>query len=308
MTGMRYHNPVLLKESVDGLAIRENGVYVDVTFGGGGHSMEILKRLGPEGRLFAFDQDTEALANEPEDERFQLISANFRFVKQYLKFYGILKVDGILGDFGVSSHQFDKAERGFSTRQDAALDMRMDQNGTLSAREVVNSYPFERLREVLSRYGELKRAGAICRAIVKSRDQKPIETTGELNEVLRPFLQRGKENKGLAQAYQAIRMEVNQELEALKELLLQAPDLIRTGGRLSLISYHSLEDRLVKRFIRSGKFEGEVEKDFYGNPLTPFKSVGKLLVPSAEEIEANPRARSAKLRVAERVEIVRREI
>jgi 16S rRNA (cytosine1402-N4)-methyltransferase len=308
MTGMKYHNPVLLKESVDGLAIRRDGVYVDVTFGGGGHSLEILKRLGPEGRLFAFDQDTEALANKPEDGRFQLINANFRFVKQYLKFYGILKVDGILGDFGVSSHQFDRAERGFSTRQDAALDMRMDQNGPLSAREVVNSYPFERLREVLSRYGELKRAGAICRAIVKARDQKPIETTGELNEVLRPFLQRGKENKGLAQAYQAIRMEVNQELEALKELLLQTRDLVRTGGRLSLISYHSLEDRLVKRFIRSGKFEGEVEKDFYGNPLTPFKSVGKLLVPSAEEIEANPRARSAKLRVAERIEIVNRNI
>jgi len=307
MTGMKYHNPVLLKESVDGLAIRKDGVYVDVTFGGGGHSKEILKRLGPEGRLFAFDQDTEALANKPEDGRFELINANFRFVKQYLKFYGILKVDGILGDFGVSSHQFDRAERGFSTRQDAVLDMRMDQSGSLSAREVVNSYPFERLREVLSQYGELKRAGAISRAIVQARDQRPIETTGELNEVLRPFLQRGKENKGLAQAYQAIRMEVNQELEALKELLLQSEDLVRIGGRLSLISYHSLEDRLVKRFIRSGKFEGEVEKDFYGNPLKPFKSVGKLVVPSTEEIDANPRARSAKLRVAERIEIVKRD-
>jgi len=304
---MKYHSPVLLKESVDGLAIRKDGVYVDVTFGGGGHSKEILKRLGPEGRLFAFDQDTEALANKPEDGRFELINANFRFVKQYLKFYGILKVDGILGDFGVSSHQFDRAERGFSTRQDAVLDMRMDQSGSLSAREVVNSYPFERLREVLSQYGELKRAGAISRAIVQARDQRPIETTGELNEVLRPFLQRGKENKGLAQAYQAIRMEVNQELEALKELLLQSEDLVRIGGRLSLISYHSLEDRLVKRFIRSGKFEGEVEKDFYGNPLKPFKSVGKLVVPSTEEIDANPRARSAKLRVAERIEIVKRD-
>jgi len=303
---MKYHSPVLLKESVDGLAIRKDGVYVDVTFGGGGHSKEILKRLGPEGRLFAFDQDTEALANKPEDGRFELINANFRFVKQYLKFYGILKVDGILGDFGVSSHQFDRAERGFSTRQDAVLDMRMDQSGSLSAREVVNSYPFERLREVLSQYGELKRAGAISRAIVQARDQRPIETTGELNEVLRPFLQRGKENKGLAQAYQAIRMEVNQELEALKELLLQSEDLVRIGGRLSLISYHSLEDRLVKRFIRSGKFEGEVEKDFYGNPLKPFKSVGKLVVPSTQEIDANPRARSAKLRVAERIEIVKR--
>ena len=306
MTGMSYHNPVLLKESVDGLAVRKDGIYVDVTFGGGGHSMEILKRLGPDGRLFAFDQDAEALQNKPEDRRFQLINANFRFVKQYLKFYGILKVDGILGDFGVSSHQFDRAERGFSTRLDAVLDMRMDQKESLSAREVVNSYPMERLREVLFRFGELKRAGAISRAILQARERKPIETTGELNEVIRPFLQRGKENKGLAQAYQAIRMEVNQELGALRELLLQSVDLVKTGGRLSLISYHSLEDRLVKRFFRSGKFEGEVEKDFYGNPQVPFKRVGKLVVPSAEEINANPRARSAKLRVAERIEIVKR--
>jgi 16S rRNA (cytosine1402-N4)-methyltransferase len=306
MTGMNYHNPVLLKESVDGLALRKDGIYVDVTFGGGGHSREILKRLGPEGRLFAFDQDAEALENKPEDGRFQLINANFRFVKQYLKFYGILKVDGILGDFGVSSHQFDRAERGFSTRLDAALDMRMDQKGSLSAREVVNSYSLERLREVLFRFGELKRAGVISRAILQARERKPIETTGELNEVIRPFLQRGKENKGLAQAYQAIRMEVNQELEALRELLLQSVDLLKPGGRLSLISYHSLEDRLVKRFFRSGKFEGEIEKDFYGNPLVPFRSVGKLVVPSAEEISANPRARSARLRVAERIEIEKR--
>ncbi|MFZ9003374.1 MAG: 16S rRNA (cytosine(1402)-N(4))-methyltransferase RsmH [Robiginitalea sp.] len=303
---MNYHNPVLLKESVDGLALRKDGIYVDVTFGGGGHSREILKRLGPEGRLFAFDQDAEALENKPEDGRFQLINANFRFVKQYLKFYGILKVDGILGDFGVSSHQFDRAERGFSTRLDAALDMRMDQKGSLSAREVVNSYSLERLREVLFRFGELKRAGVISRAILQARERKPIETTGELNEVIRPFLQRGKENKGLAQAYQAIRMEVNQELEALRELLLQSVDLLKPGGRLSLISYHSLEDRLVKRFFRSGKFEGEIEKDFYGNPLVPFRSVGKLVVPSAEEISANPRARSARLRVAERIEIEKR--
>lgn len=306
MTGMNYHNPVLLKESVDGLALRKDGIYVDVTFGGGGHSREILKRLGPEGRLFAFDQDAEALENKPEDGRFQLINANFRFVKQYLKFYGILKVDGILGDFGVSSHQFDRAERGFSTRLDAALDMRMDQKGSLSAREVVNSYSLERLSEVLFRFGELKRAGVISRAILQARERKPIETTGELNEVIRPFLQRGKENKGLAQAYQAIRMEVNQELEALRELLLQSVDLLKPGGRLSLISYHSLEDRLVKRFFRSGKFEGEIEKDFYGNPLVPFRSVGKLVVPSAEEISANPRARSARLRVAERIEIEKR--
>ena len=303
MTGMKYHRPVLLEESVAGLAIREDGVYVDVTFGGGGHSREILNYLGPRGRLFAFDQDEDALANVPEDNRFQLIGANFRFIRQYLKFYGILKVDGILGDFGVSSHQFDQAERGFSTRMDAQLDMRMDQKAGVSAREVVNTYPPERLREILFRYGELKRAGAIAQAVVRARAQKPIESTGELNEILRPFLQRGREHKGLAQAYQAIRMEVNQELEAIKELLLQAVDLVRPGGRISLISYHSLEDRLVKRFIRTGKFEGEVEKDFYGNPLVPFKSVGKLVVPSAEEIDSNPRARSAKLRIAERNQV-----
>ncbi len=303
MTRTRYHNPVLLRESVDGLAIKPDGVYVDVTFGGGGHSREILTRLGPEGRLFAFDQDMDARENAPEDGRFQWIGANFRFIKQYLKFYGILKVDGILGDFGVSSHQFDRAERGFSTRLDADLDMRMDRQGTLTAREVLNTYSEKRLRELLHRYGELRRAGAMARAIVGAREDRPVKTTGELNDILRPFLQRGKEFKGLAQVYQAVRMEVNGEMEALRELLLQAVDLVRPGGRLSLISYHSLEDRLVKRFIRSGKFEGEVEKDFYGNPLAPFRSVGKLIVPSASEIEANPRARSAKLRVAERLEM-----
>ncbi len=303
MTRTRYHNPVLLRESVDGLAIRPDGVYVDVTFGGGGHSREILTRLGPEGRLFAFDQDMDAWENAPEDGRFQWIGANFRFIKQYLKFYGILKVDGILGDFGVSSHQFDRAERGFSTRLDADLDMRMDRQGALTAREVLNTYSEKRLRELLHRYGELRRAGAMARAIVGARAERPVKTTGELNDILRPFLQRGKEFKGLAQVYQAIRMEVNGEMEALRELLLQAVELVRPGGRLSLISYHSLEDRLVKRFIRSGKFEGEVEKDFYGNPLAPFRSVGKLIVPSASEIEANPRARSAKLRVAERLEM-----
>jgi len=296
-----YHKPVLLHETVEGLAIRENGVYVDVTFGGGGHSVEILKRLGPEGRLFAFDQDEAARANRPDDSRFELISANFRFIRQYLKFYGILKVDGILGDFGVSSHQFDQADRGFSTRFDAELDMRMNQKESLSARDLVNNYPEARLREVLLRYGELKRAGAMARAIVAARAHLPIQTTGALNEVLRPYLQRGKEHKGLAQAYQAIRIEVNQELTALEELLQQSVDLLRIGGRLSLISYHSLEDRMVKRFIRSGNFEGVVSTDFYGNPMTPFRAVGKPGTPSAEEVSSNPRARSARLRVGERI-------
>ncbi|MGA9238755.1 16S rRNA (cytosine(1402)-N(4))-methyltransferase RsmH, partial [Robiginitalea sp.] len=242
-------------------------------------------------------------ANRPDDSRFELISANFRFIRQYLKFYGILKVDGILGDFGVSSHQFDQAERGFSTRFDAELDMRMNQKEALSARDLVNTYPEARLREVLFRYGELKRAGAMARAIVAARANSPIQTTGALNDVLRPYLQRGKEHKGLAQAYQAIRIEVNQELTALEELLQQSVELLRIGGRLSLISYHSLEDRMVKRFIRSGNFEGVVSTDFYGNPMTPFKAVGKPGTPSAEEVSSNPRARSARLRVGERIAI-----
>ncbi len=300
---MKYHNPVLLRESVDGLAVQKGGTYVDVTFGGGGHSREILSRLGPEGKLIAFDQDEDALANAPEDERLVLIGENFRYIKQFLKFYGILKVDGILADFGVSSHQFDKPERGFSTRFEGDLDMRMSRKGNLTAREVVNTYPFERLRKIFGSYGELRNAAQLSRALVQSREQNPIRTTADLNQVVKPLMQRGKENKGLAQVYQAIRMEVNQELAALEEFLLQTPALLPPGGRLSLISYHSLEDRLVKRFIRTGKFEGEVDKDFYGNPLAPFKKVGKLIVPGPDERDVNPRARSAKLRIAERTEM-----
>jgi 16S rRNA (cytosine1402-N4)-methyltransferase len=302
MTEMSYHKPVLLGAAVDGLALRADGVYVDATFGGGGHSREILARLGPGGRLIAFDQDEDALANQPEDDRFTLIGENFRYMKQYLKFYGILKVDGILADFGVSSHQFDRADRGFSTRFEGELDMRMDRRAALTAREVVNTYSFEQLRGIFSRYGELRKAGPMAGAIVRERDRARIETTAQLKEVVQPLLQKGREFKELAQLYQAIRMEVNQELAALEEFLLQTPDLVRPGGRLSLISYHSLEDRLVKRFIRTGKFEGEAEKDFYGNPLAPFRKVGSLIVPDAEEIAVNPRARSAKLRVAERTE------
>lgn len=299
---MSYHNPVLLQAAVDGLAIRENGIYVDATFGGGGHSREILARLGPRGRLVAFDQDEDALANQPEDDRFTLIGENFRYLRQYLKFYGILKVDGILADFGVSSHQFDQASRGFSTRFEGELDMRMDRRAALSAKEVVNSYSFEQLRAIFSRYGELRKAGPMAGAIVRERDRQRIETTARLKEAVQHLLQKGKEFKELAQLYQAIRMEVNQELAALEEFLLQTPELVRPGGRLSLISYHSLEDRLVKRFIRTGKFEGEAEKDFYGNSLAPFRKVGNLIVPDRSEIEVNPRARSAKLRVAERAE------
>jgi 16S rRNA (cytosine1402-N4)-methyltransferase len=299
--GTSYHNPVLLKEAVDGLDIREDGTYVDVTFGGGGHSREILGRLGKGGRLFAFDQDEAALANTLEDERFTLINENFRYIRQFLKFYGIREVDGILADFGVSSHQFDTAERGFSTRFEAVLDMRMSQRTARSAYEVINAYGHDELRKVLFRFGELSNADAMARTLVEKRAEAPIKTSASLKAALKRFLPGHRENKILAQVFQAIRIEVNQEIAAIEEFLLQCPDLIRQGGRLSVISYHSLEDRLVKRFIQSGNFEGEVEKDFYGNPNLPFRKSGKLQLPSKEEIARNPRARSAKLRIAERV-------
>lgn len=301
MSSMEYHNPVLLKESIDGLNIKKNGTYVDVTFGGGGHSREILKRLGPEGRLFAFDQDKDALRNKIEDPRFTLISENFRFIKRFLRFYGVKQVDGILGDFGVSSHQFNEAERGFSIRYDAKLDMRMNRDSKLSALEVVNQYPEQHLRQLFYQYADLKNAPKLAKIIVGSREQKAIESSEQLNDLLKPHLFKGKENKILAQIYQAIRIEVNQEIEVLKEFLKQTEELLVEGGRISLISYHSLEDRLVKRFIRSGLFEGEPEKDFFGNISVPFKKVGGLIVPSKEEIERNSRARSAKLRVAKRI-------
>ncbi len=297
---MSYHNPVLLKEAVEGLSIKEDGTYVDITFGGGGHSRAILKLLGVQGRLIAFDHDEEAVKNTIEDERFTLINENFRYLGQFLKFYGIQKVDGILADFGVSSHQFDSAERGFSTRFEADLDMRMTKRNSVSAFEVINSYEKEALRNLLFAYGELRNAEAIAKAIVEAREKTPIKSSVDLKMVLKRFLPTHKEHKILAQIYQAIRIEVNQELEAIKEFLLQTPVLLKEGGRLSIISYHSLEDRLVKRFIRTGKFEGEVEKDFYGKPLVPFKKVGNLIVPSKEEIKLNNRARSAKLRIAER--------
>lgn len=296
-----YHNPVLLKESVGGLNIKEDGVYVDVTFGGGGHSREIMSRLGPNGKLFAFDQDEDAQANVIQDDRFTLIPENFRFLKRYLRFYGIKEVDGVLGDFGVSSHQFDVAERGFSTRFDAELDMRMNQKSAVSAYNVVNEYEEQQLKKMFFEYGELKNAGALANTIVNARRDNNIKSTEQLKQVLSRFLPAHKSNKILAQIYQAIRIEVNQEIDVLKEFLEQTLEVLKPGGRLSVISYHSLEDRLVKRFIRNGMFEGEPERDMFGNFEVPLKAVGKLIVPTEEEIEVNNRARSAKLRIAEKL-------
>ncbi len=297
---MEYHNPVLLKETVDGLNIKPKGVYVDVTFGGGGHSREILNRLGPEGKLFGFDQDEDALENSLQDERFVLIPENFRYIKRFLRFHGIKSVDGILADLGVSSHQFDVPERGFSTRFDAQLDMRMSKKNELDAYKVVNEYDDANLRRVFLDYGELKNAPLLSKTIIQAREEKPIQTTEELKVVLNRFLPDQFKNKILAQIYQAIRIEVNQEMDVLKEFLQQSLEILNPEGRLSVISYHSLEDRLVKRFIKNGLFEGEPERDFFGNFSVPFKLVGKLIVPDDAEIKINNRARSAKLRIAEK--------
>lgn len=301
MMPMEYHSPVLLNESVNGLAIKKNGVYVDVTFGGGGHSRKILQHLGPEGRLFAFDQDKDALSNTINDDRFVLINENFKFMKRFLRFHGVKAVDGILADFGVSSYQFDAPERGFSIRFDAPLDMRMNQEDKLSAKTIVDSYSEEELRRIFWDFGELRSAPAIARTIVEARSERPIQTTFELKKLLHKFLPRGKNNKILAQIYQAIRIEVNNELEVLKLFLIASKELLKTEGRLSVISYHSLEDRLVKRFIRNGMFQGEPERDVFGNYSVPLEKVGKLIVPTDEEIKINNRARSAKLRIAKKI-------
>jgi len=301
MMPMEYHSPVLLNESVNGLAIKKNGVYVDVTFGGGGHSRKILQHLGPEGRLFAFDQDKDALSNTINDDRFVLINENFKFMKRFLRFHGVKAVDGILADFGVSSYQFDAPERGFSIRFDAPLDMRMNQEDKLSAKTIVDSYSEEELRRIFWDFGELRSAPAIARTIVEARSERPIQTTFELKKLLHKFLPRGKNNKILAQIYQAIRIEVNNELEVLKLFLVASKELLKTEGRLSVISYHSLEDRLVKRFIRNGMFQGEPERDVFGNYSVPLEKVGKLIVPTDEEIKINNRARSAKLRIAKKI-------
>ena len=297
---MEYHNPVLLQETVNGLNIDPNGIYVDVTFGGGGHSKEILSRLGSNGKLFGFDQDEDAWANALPDERFTLIQENFRYIKRFLRFHGVKQVDGILADLGVSSHQFDVPERGFSTRFDADLDMRMSKRNELDASKVINEYDEANLKRVFLDYGELKAAPALAKTIIEAREIKPIHTTDELKLVLGRFLPDQFKNKVLAQIYQAVRIEVNQEMEVLKEFLVQSLEILKPEGRLSVISYHSLEDRLVKRFMKNGLFEGEPERDFFGNFSVPFKSIGKLIVPNEAEIKLNNRARSAKLRIAEK--------
>ena len=297
---MEYHNPVLLKETVDGLNIQPDGIYVDVTFGGGGHSKEILSRIGANGKLFAFDQDEDAWANALPDERFTLIQENFRYIKRFLRFHGVKQVDGILADLGVSSHQFDVPERGFSTRFDADLDMRMSKRNELDASKVINEYDEANLKRVFLDYGELKAAPALARTIIEARERATIKTTDELKIVLNKYLPEQFKNKILAQIYQAVRIEVNQEMEVLKEFLEQSLEILKPEGRLSVISYHSLEDRLVKRFMKNGLFEGEPERDFFGNFSVPFKNIGKLIVPSEAEIKLNNRARSAKLRIAEK--------
>ncbi|MDB5144159.1 MAG: rsmH [Mucilaginibacter sp.] len=294
-----YHTPVMLKECIEGLNIRPDGTYVDVTFGGGGHSREIMKHLGDGGRLLAFDQDADAQQNVIADDRFEFIDQNFRYLKNFSRLHNAIPVDGILADLGVSSYQFDQAERGFSIRFDADLDMRMNRSGGLSAKDVVNTYDEADLHRIFGIYGEIKNAKSLARTIVTARLNTPINTVADLKNVIIGLIPRGKENKYLAQVFQALRIEVNQELEALKDFLIQSAEVLVSGGRLVVMSYHSLEDRLVKNFIAKGKFSGEVEKDFYGNDQKPFEAVSRgAITASEEEIKNNNRARSAKLRIA----------
>jgi len=300
MISNKYHTPVLLTEAVDGLKIKKDGVYVDVTYGGGGHSREILSRLGEKGRLIAFDQDFDSKVNLIHDDRLLFINENFMFLKKFLKLNNISKIDGILADFGVSSYQIDQPERGFSYRYDADLDMRMDIKNTLTAYKIINKYSAEDLIKIFKNYGDLTNSRKITRAIINSRENKEIKTTAQLNEIITPIIPARYINKILSRIYQSVRIEVNKELDVIKSLLLQSVELLKTGGRISLISYHSLEDRIVKRFFKTGKFEGEIEKDFYGNYSLPYKIIGKLISPSQIEIDRNVRARSAKLRIAER--------
>ena len=301
MISTNYHTPVLLAESVEGLNIIEDGIYVDATYGGGGHSREILSRLGKKGQLIAFDQDFDSKSNLIDDNRLLFINENFMYLKKFLKLNNISKLDGILADFGVSSYQIDKPERGFSYRFEADLDMRMDNNSSLTAHEIINKYTSDDLNKMFKNYGELNNAKKITWEIINNRKKNEIKTTTQLNEIIHPLIPNRISNKILSRVYQAIRIEVNNELEAIKSLLKQTVELLKVGGRISLISYHSLEDRIVKRFFKTGKFQGEIEKDIYGNYSLPYKIIEKLIVPNQTEINRNIRARSAKLRIAERV-------
>ena len=301
MSTTSYHIPALLTETINGLNIKEDGVYVDVTFGGGGHSRAILDKLGPKGRLLGMDQDLDAWGNRLDDSRFTFVHSNFSFLKNFVRYYGIDGVDGLLADLGVSFHHFDASERGFSFRHDSVLDMRMNTKSKLDARTVLATYSEEELASVLYLYGELKQSRRMASAIVKARQAGEISTTGQLVEIIGPYIKRSQEKKELAQVFQALRIEVNHEIDALKRLLEQSLEVLKPGGRLVVITYHSLEDRLVKNFMRSGNLEGKIEKDFYGRVSTPWKLINnKVIIASDEEVERNPRSRSAKLRIAEK--------
>ena len=297
-----YHIPVMLNECMEGLAIKPDGVYVDVTFGGGGHSREILSRLGEKGTLYGFDQDADAENNIPEDNRFVFVRSNFRYLSNFMRFHGETEIDGLLADLGVSSHHFDDKDRGFSFRFQGMLDMRMNTRAGKTAADILNTYPEEALSTLFYLYGELKNSRKLASVIVKARETKPLETTDEFLALITPYIGKDKEKKMLAQVFQALRIEVNDEMRALREMLQQAMRLLKPGGRLVVMTYHSLEDRLVKNFFKSGNFEGTISQDFFGNIQSPFRLINnKVITPSSEEVEVNPRSRSAKLRIAEKL-------
>lgn len=296
-----YHIPVLLEESIDGLNLKKGGIYVDVTFGGGGHSKEILRRMDKSCKLYSFDQDEDAERNIVHDERFTFVRSNFRYLKNFLKYYGVEEVDGILADLGVSSHHFDDSERGFSFRFDGKLDMRMNKRAGMTAADILNNYDEEKLADIFYLYGELKNSRKLASVIVKRRSIKPFDTIGDFLETVKPLYGKEREKKEMAKVFQALRIEVNQEMEALKEMLYSATEMLKPGGRLSVITYHSLEDRMVKNIMKTGNIEGKMEQDFFGNVKTPYKTINnKVIVPDDDEIETNPRSRSAKLRIAEK--------
>ena len=303
-TAETYHVPVLLQESVDGLDIKPDGIYVDVTFGGGGHSREILSRIGKNGHLYSFDQDEDAEKNILNDNRFTFVRSNFRYLRNWMRYYGVEHIDGLLADLGVSSHHFDDETRGFSFRFDAPLDMRMNKRSGMTAAEILNNYDEEQLADIFYIYGEIKNARKVASAIIKARGTKAIETTGDLIQITESLFPREREKKETAKLFQALRIEVNHEMEALKEMLYGAQDVLREGGRLSVITYHSLEDRIVKNIMRAGNAEGKVNQDFFGRTVAPFRQISnKVIIPNEEEQQRNPRSRSAKLRIAERCEM-----